>query len=128
AWHLSQTEFSGPPDEGVPVFPPSSNLGWLSLGWSYSDDERYRDSVSDERGYSVYARSRISNQYTLSELDLYEFTTGLSAFHAIPTLPRHALAVYLEGGIAFGDRARRTSYRVGGFPERDLVRDVIDGV
>lgn len=128
AWHLVETKFSGPPDEGVPVFPPSSDLGWLSLGWRYSDDERYRDSVSAERGFELYARARISNQYTLSALDLYEFTTGASAFHPVPTLPRHALAVYVEGGVAFGNRFRRASFRVGGFPERDLVRDVLEGV
>ncbi len=127
-WFLVENEVAGPPDEGVPSFPASSDLGWLSLGWSYSDDERYRDSVSAERGFEVYARTRISNQYTLSALDLYEFTTGLQAFHAVPSLPRHALAAYVEGGVAFGDRDRRASFRVGGFPERDIVRDVIDGV
>lgn len=126
-WYFVEKQHPGPPDEGPPRYPPSSDLAWLSLGWSYSDDRAYRDSVSTERGFGLYARTRVSNQWTLSALDLYELTTGMRAFHPIPTLPRHVLAAYLDGGVAFGERSRRANHRVGGFYERDIVRDVLDG-
>lgn len=126
-WHFVENVFTGPGDLGELQIPPSSNIGTLRLGWTYSSDERYRDSVSAERGFDVTVRGRISNQWTFSELDLYEVTFDTRAYHAIPRLRNHALAVYLSGGVAIGNRLRRANYYLGGFGDRSIVKDAVDG-
>jgi hypothetical protein len=127
-WHFVETGVSGRADELAPRYPPPADLGWLNASWSYSSDERYRSSISDERGFDAAVRARISNEMTLSALDLYEFSFDVRAFHELPYLRGHALATYLSGGVAMGNRQRRANWRLGGFGDRDLTQDAIDGV
>lgn len=125
--HLVETPVTAHPDGVKPVYPPSGNIGSLTLSYGYSDTRRFRDSVSTEEGFAFVAGARIANELTLSELDLYEFTTELRLFARVPGLSNHVVATYLTGGAAFGERLRRANWRIGGLEDRDVVQDLVDG-
>lgn len=127
-WNVPEdASFSGVADQGRIRRPSPSNIGAVTFTWSYSSDERYRDSVSGERGWDATVRTRVANAWTFSELDLYEVTYDVRAFQPVPGLRNHALAVYLQGGIGIGDRQRRANYYLGGFRDRSIVQDLVDG-
>lgn len=121
-----ETPLTATPDDPAPRYPPPTNIGALTFRWSYSSNERYRDSVSTEDGESFTLRLRMANEWTLSPLDLYEATFDFRLYRRVPGLTNHVIAVLPEIGWAQGDRRRRANYRLGGFATRDLVSDVIN--
>jgi hypothetical protein len=125
--HFVENPLTARPDERAPLYPPSANIGALTLDWGYTGVESYRDSVSNERGFTSFFRLRHANRLLLSEQDITEVTVDARAFEPVPGLGGHVVGLYLSGGVAFGDPRRRANFSAGGFSDRDLTRDLLEG-
>lgn len=125
--HIVETPRTARPDARAPVYPPSANIGAVTLDWGYSGIESYRDSISNERGFTSFLRLRHANRLLLSEQDITEVTVDARTFEPVPGLGGHVVGLYLSGGVAFGEPLRRASFVSGGFEDRDLTRDLLEG-
>jgi outer membrane protein assembly factor BamA len=101
-------------------------VGALTLDWSTSSIESYRDSISGERGYATFLRVRHANALLLSDHEITELFVDVRAFHPVPGLGGHALGLYLSGGVGFGEPLRRSSFSLGGLDDRDITRDLLE--
>jgi hypothetical protein len=125
--HFVENPITSPPDARAPVYPPSANVAALSLDWGYNGVESYRDSISTERGFTSFLRLRHGNRLLGSEQDITELFVDARTFEPVPGLGGHVVGLYLSGGVGFGDRLRRTSFFLGGFEDRDITRDLLEG-
>ncbi len=123
--HLRRETPSFSPDQAAPAWPVSQDIGWASVGWSYSDVQSDRDAPGSAGGQAISVTHRAANQFTLSTLEMYETSVTARAFRPVPGMSRHIVGVYLYGGYALGDRRRRTNYRLGGFAGRDFAADLL---
>jgi WD40-like Beta Propeller Repeat len=125
--HVVETEFNSPPDARAPTYPVDRSITAGVLEWGSSSFEGGRDSVSLDRGLATYLRLRHANPLWGSAHEITEVSLDARVYEPVPGLPQHTLAVFASGGAAFGDPFVRARFGIGGFQERDLVRDLLDG-
>lgn len=126
-WHRVENPMSSLPDARAPTYPPSGDVAALTLDWGYQGTQFFRDSVSSEHGLSSWLHLRHASPWLGSRLELWDLMVDARAFHEVPGLPGHALAALVSGGVGLGEPFRRSSFSVGGFADRDLTRDLLDG-
>ncbi len=127
-FHVVENPLTSPPDAAhAPQYPPNRNIGALTLDWGYSGIESYRDSISNERGFTSFLHLRHADRFTFSEVDLTEVSVDARDFVPVPGLGGHVIGLYLQGGVAFGDKRVRSSFFLGGFSDRDITSDLLTG-
>ena len=126
---FDRTGFTSAPDGQAPVYPGSvtaPSQTFVSLSWSYSGQEQYRDSISPERGMTTSMRLRLASKELLSDLDVREFTVDTRTFQPVLGLNNHVVALLISGGVALDDRPGG-AFLLGGFAGRDLLDDLVSG-
>ena len=126
--HHVDNPLTSSPDARAPVYPPDANVGAVTLDWSYSGLESYRDSVSNERGLTSFVHIRHADKtFTFSEQDITEAVVDARVFAPVSGLGAHVVGLYLSGGVAFGEPLLRQSFFLGGFADRDITSDLLNG-
>jgi outer membrane protein assembly factor BamA len=110
-----------------PIFPEDGNLSWISFGWYGSNARRYINSISYTDGLSGTLSLRLSHPNIGSSVQVTEVRFGMRAYLPVAREWRHVLAFGLQGGLALGDRRRRTIFSVGGLPMSDPIEDAYFG-
>jgi len=116
------------PDQARPGVPWIGRTNALRLLWGYRDDRRVTDSISSERGVNGGMWLRLAHPLLGSQATFLELFGDASVYLAVPGLPRHVVALLVQGGYASGPRDQRSLFGAGGIPERNLVEDLIGNI
>lgn len=95
------------------------------VGASYSDAQRFSNSISAERGGTFAVQVAAARKEIGSQFTAYSAQAATSRYLRLPWLSHHALALRLSGGIAGGDLGGRSAFSLGGIGLRDPVFDVL---
>ncbi len=112
----------------TPVIPTRGIVGFLHLGWSYSNAERFLWSVGPERGFSVSANLELTDPALASDFTGYSTSANFVSYYRMPWLEHHALALHAGGGTSGGNYPGRGAFYVGGYvdlPVVDTVRNTL---
>jgi hypothetical protein len=121
-----------PPDPSqlVPQLPEVGRTAGVGLGVSFYNSQRFRYSVSNERGREVSLYVSVGSKYLGSQHEVYAASWHWNEYFPMPWKPRflrnHVLAVSYSGGISGGDPNRRAFFAIGGYPQQDLLRSIYD--
>jgi hypothetical protein len=121
------TELPRDPLDLQPHPPDDRRLAWFSAGWSYSSVRSFVHSISQEEGLYATVSLRYSHPAFGSQIKVAEARFNLQTYVPVVRDWHHVLALGLRGGIAVGDRARRSYFSIGGLPLRDPVQDAYFG-
>ncbi len=107
-----------------PGIPARGALGFVHLGWGYSNAESYLWSVGAERGLALSASLDLTDPALASDFHGYAVNFNFSTYHPMPWLKHHTLALHVGGGTSGGNYPGRGLFYVGGFVDLPLV-DVV---
>jgi hypothetical protein len=109
-----------------PRLPEVGILAGVTLGLSYNSTQRYDYSISTESGRRVSISLRVDHPSLGSDYKSTRVVYGWTEYIDLPWANEHVLALRLSGGIAGGDLKRRGIFFLGGFPEQDILRSLMD--
>lgn len=116
------------PGSTEPYFPAQGNLGsaWASV--SFDNTESHGYSVTTERGWGAATELRLSSPLLGSNWTEYQVKWRLANYAPMPYLKHHVLKTQLRGGWAGGRDTFLRKFSVGGYPDQDLMADLLAGV
>lgn len=112
----------------TPVYPNLNLLGTLSVGWSYSNAQRFLWSIGAERGFSVGANLTLTDPWLGSEFRGFATSFDVNSYWLMPWFRHHSLALHAGAGTSAGTLPGRGVFFVGGLvdlPVIDAVRNVL---
>ncbi len=112
----------------TPTYPGAGMLGTLSVGWGYSNAQRYLWSIGPEKGFSLNANLDFTNPALASDFSGFAASTSFATYATMPWLRHHSLGLHASGGTSGGNFPGRGPYFVGGFvdlPLYDTVRNIL---
>ncbi len=112
----------------VPLTPPRGMLGFVSLGWTFSNAEQYRWSVGPARGSSVVANVAVADRALASEFNAMTATLDLRQYIMMPWGREHTLALHAQGGTGIGNLAARSLFYVGGYVDTNPLYIIPNGL
>ncbi len=121
-----------PPDPNalVPQLPETGRIAGLAVGVNYNNLQRYRYSVSAERGRQISLYLSVGSKYLGSQHEVYSASWSWTEHFPMPWTPRvlrnHVLVLNYAGGISGGDLQRRGLFFLGGYPAQNLLQSIYD--
>ncbi|WP_437277623.1 BamA/TamA family outer membrane protein [Sorangium sp. So ce375] len=103
------------------ILPPRGTLNFGHLGYAFSNAEGSIDAAGAPRGVSLNAGLDYAGPETGSSYTSYAFSTGLSAYVAMPWSGDHTLAFRVAGAVSGGNFPRGAAYAVGGYDLENLT-------
>ncbi|WP_437905113.1 BamA/TamA family outer membrane protein [Sorangium sp. So ce327] len=103
------------------ILPPRGTLNLAHLGYAFSNAEGSLDAAGAPRGVSLSAGLDYAGPETGSSYTTYAFSTGLTAYVAMPWSGDHTLAFRVAGAVSGGNFPRGASYGVGGYDLENLT-------
>lgn len=127
---MVENSYAGPdPNELVPGYPRTDVLvAGLALRLSYSDVAGYTYTVGGQEGQSFSTSLRVNHPSLGSASHSLVLTYRWDAFQKLPWATTSALAVRLAGGILATDQTPSGGFSLGGVPDQDIARSVIDNL
>ena len=127
---MLESSFAGPdPNDFVPRYPRTDVLvAGLALRLSYSDVRGYAYTVGGQEGQSLSTSLRVNHPSLGSAYRSLVLSYRWDAFRKLPWAPTSVLAVRLAGGILATDQTPRGGFSLGGVPDQDIARSVIDNL
>ena len=108
----------------TPIIPTRGMLGFIHLGYAYSNAERFLWSVGPERGFSIGANVEITDPALASDFTGYSSSFNFISYHLMPWFQHHSLALHFGGGMSGGNYPGRGAFFVGGYQDLPLVDTV----
>ncbi len=105
----------------TPIIPPRGTASTLSLGYVYSNAERYLWSVGFERGYTLSTSVGLTDPALGSDFSGFSASGDLTTYWLMPWLRHHSLAIHVGGGTSGGTLPGRGAFFVGGFVDLPVV-------
>lgn len=123
-------EFEGyDPNELVPGFPESDVvLAGAALRWSYSNLRSGAFAIGPIIGNALSLSMRFDHPAVGSDFESLNLGYSWAGYRPLPLSPTSVLAVRVAGGLRTTSRTRASSFVLGGVPEQDIVRSVIDNL
>jgi len=124
----TKDDYTGPaPDEAVPRFPETDvTIAAASLRFSYSDTRRYVFRLGEIEGQSLVASLRLDHPALGSDFHSLNLDYRWQTFKKLPWGVTPVLSLRIAGGMRTTDRNRSSVYVLGGVPEQDIVRSIVD--
>jgi len=136
SFYLNYRLFYMTPEEEIktPVDPNAAmlvlpDMGWLSgfeLGWSFSNVHGSTFGISAEQGGTIWVGGNFDLPALGSDYTQISISYGLAGYRKIPFLKHHVLAIRFAGGYGSSTFSRRGVFVVGGFPEEDILMDIVN--
>lgn len=100
----------------------------LALRWSYSDVRGYTYTVGGQEGQSFSTSVRLDHPALGSASRSLSLSYRWEAYHKLPWGQTASLSLRLAGGILANDQGSTGGFSLGGVPEQDLARSVIENL
>ena len=113
------------PGGPVPYIPRSGQLGSLAASVAFDDTESFGYSVTTEKGWRLSSEVKVSTPFLGSNWTEYQVSWRATRFTPMPWLSHHVLMLHLRGGIAGGRDEYLRRFSVGGYPDQDIVADLM---
>ena len=113
------------PGGPVPYIPRSGQLGSLAAGVSFDDTESFGYSVTTEKGWRLASEVKVSTPFLGSNWTEYQVSWRATRYTPMPWLSHHVLMLHLRGGISGGRDEYLRRFSVGGYPDQDIVADMM---
>lgn len=122
-----EDEYQGPdPGESLPRFPEfDSKSAGVGLRFSYSDTQNLLYIAGAGLGHALAGSLRIDHPVLGSDVRALNLSYSWQGYKTLPWLPSTSLSVRLSGGISTSDRARQTTYVLGGVPDQSIATAII---
>ena len=130
AWMHSADPLDVPMDPNA-ALPHLPDRGWLSgptVSAFFSSARGSHYGVSMEEGWSTWASVHADLPEMGSDYRAVSFNWGATVYLEMPWLRHHVLALRLAGGFAWSDFERRGYFSVGGYPDEDILLDLVNQV
>jgi hypothetical protein len=118
------------PNAPVPRYPEADRAAGFSLSLAFTNARRFRYSVSAEEGRDVSLSLSLGSRYLGATREVYTVTWRWAEYLHLPRRWRwtrgQVLALAYAGGISGGDPDRRAGFVLGGYPQQDLLRAIVD--
>lgn len=121
-----QTQVLVLPDQLAPRLPEVGLLSGVTASITYTNVQRYLRSVSPESGRQLNVSLRVDSDVFGSDYASTQVSWSWAEYIDIPFFDDHVLAIRYGGGIARGDFKRRGFFFIGGFPEQDIIKSVLE--
>ncbi len=105
----------------TPSLPGRGYVGFVSLGYSYSNAESYLYSVGAERGFSFSANVNVADPWLGGEFSGYQSSFQLGNYYLMPWAHHHTLALHVSGGMSGGSFPGLGSFYVGGYQDAPVI-------
>jgi hypothetical protein len=116
------------PNDPPPELPELGFRSEVRVGWSYSDVERYGYDISPSNGRALGLSLSVSHPLVGSDFTRVDLTWFVRQYFRMPWLRHHVLAIHYGGGLSGGDRGRRGTFSVGGFPQVSPLDGLVNGL
>jgi Tol biopolymer transport system component len=116
------------PDESVPSPPDLGDLASISFSYFISNARGYGMSVSPEEGGAGSVTLRYYSPALGGAFEVAKVEAGGKLFRKLPLMKHHVAAFNLSYGTGTGDMRHRRLFYIGGVPDRDIVKDLMDDV
>jgi len=113
------------PGGPVPYIPRTGQLGSLAAGLSFDDTESFGYSVVTEKGWRLSSEVKVSTPFLGSNWTEYQVSWRATRYTPMPWLDHHVLMLHLRGGIAGGRDEYLRRFSVGGYPDQDIIADMM---
>jgi len=110
----------------TPVLPTLSrgSIGFLHLGYSYSNAEGFLYSVGNEKGFSLSASFDLTNPALASDFTGYAANFNFETYLKMPWLKHNVLALHAGAGMSGGNYPGQGLYYVGGYVDVPVTSTV----
>lgn len=98
--------------------------GVAALAYSYTNAERYLQSVGPERGQSFQANLSFATPALGSEFSGVTANASVAQYFTMPWLSHHSLALRFGAGTSGGSYPGKSAYFVGGFVDTPVVDSI----
>ncbi len=122
-----QTALSFDPFGGTPFIPSSGRFASGRVSLSFSNLQRYTDSISIQKGIRVELAAKLEHPYLFSSYESSALEARASAYVENPLLSRHVLAMNAMAGFGTSSYVRRNLYAVSGVQSRDILLAAVMG-
>jgi hypothetical protein len=113
----------------TPGIPQRGFIGFMHLGWAYSNAEAYGWSVSNERGFELGANFDLTDPALASDFAGYSASANFQWYYLMPWFRHHALALHTGAGTSGGNfPGHAGAFYVGGYvdlPVIDTIRNTL---
>ncbi len=108
----------------TPTYPTRGTVGYVSLGYSYSNAESYLWSIGPERGFSFGAGVNIADTWLGGQFSGFQATTSLATYFRMPWLQHHVLALHSSLGASGGSYPGLGAFYVGGYVDESVEASI----
>jgi dipeptidyl aminopeptidase/acylaminoacyl peptidase len=116
------------PNDPPPRLPETGILAGVRLNWSWSDVVGTAYDISPSEGRSVNLGVSLAHPYLGSQFTAVTATWALTQYVENPFVQHHVVAMRYAGGMSGGDLGRRGAFAVGGFPEGEVLTQILDQI
>ena len=127
--HIEQAEpFGGrlDPNDPPPTLPERGRLSSIGASWSWSDVVGTAFDISPSEGRTLGLGMSVAHPYIGSQFTAVSASWSVTQYVENPFVQHHVLAMRYAGGMSGGDLGRRGAFSLGGFPEGDVLQQVLD--
>lgn len=108
----------------TPTYPGRGTVGYVSLGYSYSNAEGYLWSIGPERGFSLGTGVNIADEWLGGQFSGYQATLQLATYWRMPWLQHHVLALHGSVGASGGAYPGLGAFYVGGYVDESVEASI----
>lgn len=130
AWMQNADPLQVPMDPNA-ALPHLPDRGWLSgptVSAFFTNARGSYYGISLEEGWSAWANVHADLPEMGSDYRAVAFNWGGAVYIEMPYVQHHVLALRLAGGYAWSNFERRGYFNVGGYPEEDILMDLVNQV
>jgi len=126
----SEEELDTPvdPNAALPVLPDRGFLSGFEISWRFSNIHGSTYGVSAEQGGSLWTSVSFDLPEFGSDYRTVSVSYGASGYFELPFLEHHVIAARFAGGYGSSTFSRKGIFVIGGFPEEDILLDLVNRV
>lgn len=125
-----EDEFQGPdPNDALPRLPESDvTIAGLAMRFSYADTKGAVYTLGPQLGRAITLSMRVDHPALGSDFRSLNLDYRLHSYYKLPWGRTPVLSMRVNGGIRVTDRERVSRFRLGGVPEQDVVRSILEDI
>lgn len=125
-----EDQYEGPdPNDALPRLPETDvAIAGVAMRFSYVDTKGAVYTLGPQLGRALTLSMRVNHPSLGSEFRSLNLDYRLHTYYKLPWGRTPVLSARVNGGIRVSDRANTSSFRLGGVPEQDVVRSILENL